>query len=368
MSVEIVKIKPYHYIHVLDGNSNITRLEIGPQNFYKQDHEKIMSGNEPCKMVMLNPFTYIEIRNPVLRKETGELVLDNFGQVKLRHGDTEIRTAMDCKDPFPLYPGESIEKQNKIVTIPRDCVARLECLRNFHDEEYKVDRIAGDEWMIEGPTLYIPKIEVNLEKIITPEIIKTNQALKIKARRNCKDYKGEERKAGDYWLITEKGFYTPRIDEDVVEKLNAHIITEDYALHLKAKLGYTDDYGNTRKDEDEWLITSNISSAHIINVHEEFVQEVPITILNEDEYCYINDPVNEKGVNQLGKKILRCGPTSFFVQPNESIEGGIKKVYILSDQEALLLKANENFSKSYFIISFVSISYPYFIILTNIYS
>jgi major vault protein len=122
-------------------------------------------------------------------------------------------------------------------------------------------------------------------------------------------------------------------------------------LHLKAKLGYTDVYGNVRKDEDEWLITSNISAVHILGVHEQFVQEVPITVLSEDDYCYINDPIDERGVNQLGKKILRAGPLSFFIQPNESIDGGIKKIYILSAEEALLLKAQETFSKFYFLFS-----------------
>jgi major vault protein len=344
-------MKPYHYIHVLDGNSNITRLEIGPQNFYKQDHEKIMSGKEAIKMVMLDPFTYIEIRNPVMRSAEKALVLDDYGQVKLRHGDTEVRTSMDYTEPFPLYPGESIDKQDKIITIPRDHVARLECLRNYHDEEAELDRAAGDEWIIKGPTLYIPRVEVKLEKIIAPEVIRNHQALKIKARRNCVDHKGVERKAGDQWIIKDKGFYTPMIDEDVVEKLIAYVITEDYALHLKAKLGYTDVYGNVRKDEDEWLITSNISAVHILGVHEQFVQEVPITVLSEDDYCYINDPIDERGVNQLGKKILRAGPLSFFIQPNESIDGGIKKIYILSAEEALLLKAQETFSKFYFLFS-----------------
>ena len=93
------------------------------------------------------------------------------------------------------------------------------------------------------------------------------------------------------------------------------------------------------------MVTSDISSTHIIDVNEEFVEEVPVTILSSDEFCYINDPINEKGVNQLGKKILRRGPCSFFVRPGESIDGGIKKVYILTEDEALLLKANEDFSK-----------------------
>jgi len=35
------------------------------------------------------------------------------------------------------------------------------------------------------------------------------------------------------------------------------------------------------------------------------------------------------------------GPRSFFLQPGEEIEGGIQKVYILGEEEALLLRAEE---------------------------
>ena len=126
MAMDILKIKPFCFIHVLDNNTNITRLEVGPKNFIKQDHERITSGNEPQKMIILNPYTFVEIKNPVMRKENGDLVFDKYGQVKLRQGDSEIRTSMDNPEPFPLYPGESVAELDKIITIPRDSAARLE--------------------------------------------------------------------------------------------------------------------------------------------------------------------------------------------------------------------------------------------------
>lgn len=66
-----------------------------------------------------------------------------------------------------------------------------------------------------------------------------------------------------------------------------------------------------------------------------------ITILRDDEFCYIRNPKDDKGQNQLGKKILVTGPRSFFVQPGEEIDGGIQKVYVLGEDEALLLRAEE---------------------------
>jgi major vault protein len=53
------------------------------------------------------------------------------------------------------------------------------------------------------------------------------------------------------------------------------------------------------------------------------------------------NPVDEKGQNQLGKKILKTGPQSFFVQPGEEIANGIQKVYLLGEDEALLVRAEE---------------------------
>ncbi len=35
----VFKIMPYHYIHVLDMTANITRIEIGPKTYIKQDNE-----------------------------------------------------------------------------------------------------------------------------------------------------------------------------------------------------------------------------------------------------------------------------------------------------------------------------------------
>lgn len=50
-----IKIPPFYYIHVLDRNTNVTRLESGPQAFIRQDHEKIVTGDSPLKMIILPP-------------------------------------------------------------------------------------------------------------------------------------------------------------------------------------------------------------------------------------------------------------------------------------------------------------------------
>jgi hypothetical protein len=42
----VYRIPPFFYLHVLDQNSNVTRLEVGPKTFVKQDHEKVLLGPE----------------------------------------------------------------------------------------------------------------------------------------------------------------------------------------------------------------------------------------------------------------------------------------------------------------------------------
>jgi len=38
----IHRIPPYFYVHVLDQNSNVTKLEIGPQTYILQNHERLV--------------------------------------------------------------------------------------------------------------------------------------------------------------------------------------------------------------------------------------------------------------------------------------------------------------------------------------
>lgn len=37
--VTVVSVPPYNYIHVLDRNTNVTRLVNGPITFIRKDHE-----------------------------------------------------------------------------------------------------------------------------------------------------------------------------------------------------------------------------------------------------------------------------------------------------------------------------------------
>ena len=40
----LFRIPPFFYIHVLDQNSNVTRLEIGPKIYIRQDNERLVAS------------------------------------------------------------------------------------------------------------------------------------------------------------------------------------------------------------------------------------------------------------------------------------------------------------------------------------
>jgi len=307
MSSDTIRIPPYHYVHVQDRNSNITRLEMGPKNFSKLDHEFVVTGKSPVPYVFLQPYHYCLINDPVIRDADKKLVFDRHGQVKVNIGDSEIRTQLDYPEPFPLFPGETLAKIEKIPVVLRDCAIKLEALRDFKDAEGK-KRVAGDEWIEFGPKLYIPRVEVKVVENIQPFTISSNQALMVRARRETKDHEGRDRQAGEEWLIRNRGFYIPGIDEVVEGVVEGKIINLNQALLLQAKQTFKDVYGKERKAGEEWLVTSHDASCHILDVHELFIEMKYRTILREDEFCYILNPVDEKGQNQLGKRILKTGP------------------------------------------------------------
>ena len=68
---------------------------------------------------------------------------------------------------------------------------------------------------------------------------------------------------------------------------------------------------------------------------------VSVTTLTNRQYCVILDPVGKDSKPQLGQKRLVKGEKSFFLQPGERLEKGIQNVFVLGEDEGLILKANE---------------------------
>jgi major vault protein len=338
MESSVIRISPYHYIHVLDLNLNVTRLEIGPKTFVKQDNEKVIYG--PEKMITIPPRNYCVIENPIIKDKENRVQFDENGQAKLAFADLEIRFS---RDPFPLYPGEVL-KQNvtPLKVIPANSALRLKAVLDF-DDENSVKRTAGDEWLFEGPGTYIPRKEVSIEEQIRATIIKPNQAIRLRARKECTDRSGNNRVTGEEWIVKQTGAYLPGAYEEVVSVVDAYVLTEKKALHLRAIRTFTDDFNKKRLNGEEWLINLNDTETHIPNVYEEVVDIVNVTVLSSRQYTVILDPIGSDGKPQMGKKKLVKGEKSFFLQPGEKLEKGIQDFYVLMEDEGLILKCIETF-------------------------
>jgi major vault protein len=338
----IIRIAPYRYIHVLDTNSNVTHLKIGPDIYVKQDHERVVSGKDPLEMVRLAPRHYVIVKDPVIIGEDGSPQKDRYQQVVVRHGEKEVRFYEQYPEPFPLYPRESLEGGvTPLIVLKPYNALKLEADREFTDSSEN-RRMAGDQYYFEGPGTYYPRIEERVVAEVKARLIKTNESLKLRAKRELTDGKGKLRKAGEEWLVRDEGAYMPGVYEDVVGVVKATVLTDSKALHLLATKSFKDVYGKERKAGEEWIVTNAMAALHILDIYEEFVNEVQATILTKDQYCIVLDPVDaETGSNRNGFREKRDGEKVFFLLPGESLEGGIKSREVLSEEEALLLKAVE---------------------------
>lgn len=208
-----------------------------------KDHEEVVFG--PETLIRIPPRHYCIVGNPAVR-EGKEPQLNEFGEVRILFGETEVRTYEEWKEPFPLQHNERIEVGiTAYKMIAPETAFRLECQRPFTDDG--VERIPGEQWLHFGPGTYIPRIEekvVAVEKAIT---IKQNQALKVQAIRDFTDKAGTEHKAGEEWLVRTIGSYFPCVDERTIEIQDAYILTEKQAIQVAARENFKDAYGIERK-------------------------------------------------------------------------------------------------------------------------
>ncbi|XP_029769810.1 major vault protein-like, partial [Terrapene carolina triunguis] len=217
----IIRIPPHHYIHVLDQNSNVTRVEVGPQTYIRQDNERVVFP--PTKMVTVPPRHYCAVLNPVLRAPGAGVQFDASGQALLRHADLEIRLS---QPPFPLYPGEEIQQGiTALQVVLPDTALHLKALLDFEDDQGE-KYVAGDEFLFEGPGTYIPRTEVEVVEISQATVIRHNQAIRLRARKECTDREGTRRVTGEEWLVKRVGAYLPGVFEEVVDVVDAFLLTE----------------------------------------------------------------------------------------------------------------------------------------------
>jgi len=272
------------------------------------------------------------------------VVLDDHGQALLRHGDKEIRFE---QPPFPLYDGEKSGQVQLLRVVEENTALRLKAIRDFKDRYANGKaRRAGEEWLFYGRATYFPQVEVEIMATIKSTILKSSEALKIRARDDCFDYENNQRNAGEEWLVKKEGSYLPNVNEEVIEPVKAYTLTFRNALHLRAKSTFTDSEGIERKAGTEWLISSQQTDMYIPHVYEEVTKQVNLIVLGAHDYCIIIDPVDENDKPQLGLSKLVKGHKTFFLKPGESV-GPIQQAILLGPDDALWITATEEFNDTH---------------------
>ncbi len=337
----LFRVPPYCYLHVLDQTTNVTRVEVGPLTFIRKDNEKVLLG--PTRMVIVPPRHYCVVRNPVVRDADGELVRDNFGQVKLDHAESEVRLE---QDPFPLFPGEELETRVQPLTVVQALTAlHLRVTRDFADASVAGGRrVAGDEFLFEGPGTYIPRKEVEVLSTEKAVVVRPNEALKLRAKRDTTDRDGSNRVAGEEWMVRRQGAYLPGAYEEVVTRCTASVLTEKTAVRVRALRSCTDQLGVKRKSGEEYLITLDDMESFIPDVYEEIVGQVNITTLTSREFCVVVNPIGADGKPQLGVSVVVKGEKSFFLRPGEEIPDGIRDIFVLGEDEGIVLRSLEAYT------------------------
>lgn len=339
---DVVRLRPYQYVHIHDANKNVTSLLVGPLTYTRLEHEHFCSQPEAFVSVPLDNFCVIE--NPIQRDpETGSPVALANGQIKNRFGYREVRTA--CS-PFPLYPGEIMFQP----VTPLQVLTALEAIRvtaiadHIDGMDGKTRRIAGDEWIINGPVTVKPHVDVQLLEKIAAVSVSEASCLILRAERDFTDRFGTPRKAGEQWLYSRPGSFIRAIEETIVGKQEAIILTDQVAIHVRAVGDFTDRFGKKRKTGEEWLITVDQCATFIPTPDEKVTNKaVPLTALTKGQYCVVVNPVVGDEC-RYGTKQLRQGPACFFLHPTESLDGGgVKNENVLGKDEGLVLYATAPF-------------------------
>jgi major vault protein len=157
LNASVVRIPPYEYVHVLDNNTNTTKVLCGPMTFTRQEHQRFIAA--PQTMIQIPPRHFARIENPVQRDSKGDPVVDSYGQFKLKFGETEIRMPSQYPDPFPLYPGEVMSGKICLMQIVEvNSALRLKALRDFVNED-DVEIHAGGRFL-NFPLYYIHSLLV----------------------------------------------------------------------------------------------------------------------------------------------------------------------------------------------------------------
>lgn len=71
---------------------------------------------------------------------------------------------------------------------------------------------------------------------IKATVIRENQAIRLRARKEFQDRSGVRRVTGEEWLVRKVGAYLPAAHEEVVDIVNAFVLTDKVGDRLPVRL------------------------------------------------------------------------------------------------------------------------------------
>lgn len=166
----ILLLTKLQYCHVIDNNTGVVKLVEGPYRGPLESNEAIYGSIED--KLIVKEGQYAIILNPFDK---------NIGDVK--HGDREIRMGPTI---FSLHPGEELENhkiRDQFILI-QDTGLLMKALRDFKDDD--TERKAGDLWIVEGPTHYVPPKYAIVEKKVKAISLGRDEGIYVKNIRTGK--------------------------------------------------------------------------------------------------------------------------------------------------------------------------------------
>lgn len=350
----VVRLQPSEYVHIVDNNTSAATLVVGPVTLTLQSNQSL--ALKKTSFHEIHPRNYSVIEHPVARDESGNLIVSKYGQAKNRTGERKVLFA---QDPFPLYPGEVLIVNNVPQPLLKPTEAlRLRALVDFKDEREKTRqrpgdtqtaRKAGEEYLWFGPSTYTPIVEEEVLETRQAIVLKHNVSLKLRANVKFVDVTGTTRDVGDDYLWSKPGAYILGIHEKLLAEVPARILPKDKALHIGVKKEFVDHRpwakGVKRQPGDVYLVDASMTSEFTTEPYETIVKEVGLTTVTSRQFAVILDPCGDDGRPQLGRRKV-VTKQQFFLRPGETLEeNAIRDVYVLGNDEALLLHAIEEFDE-----------------------
>jgi Major Vault Protein repeat domain len=73
---------------------------------------------------------------------------------------------------------------------------------------------------------YIPRKEVEIVQTVLAKVVKADQALRLRARKEFVDRNGCTRVAGEEWMEKKIGAYMPGAYEEIVDIVSGYVLTD----------------------------------------------------------------------------------------------------------------------------------------------